>query len=327
MTTNPNPTNETTAIRVCGICQQPIADNADPTIDPRDLVCPSCQAKIDDYKARVAARHARLQAAAERAQKESDALLGQARKMASVIPFGQPILVGHYSEGRDRRYRDRIDKKYRKGFALMDEAKRLADRAEDSINSRTISPDDPQAIIKYKAKLADLEKFQTYMKAVNVKVRALLKSTLSPEDQAKALVALASEHEQTLSIERAADMLKGDLLKRKGFPSYALTNNNAMINDVKERIKRIETRAVEIATNPEPVTREERQGVTIERDLAENRLRLIFPSKPSPKIIAALKYNGFRWSPYNKAWQRFLNGYAAEYHAKEIVKLVEDENQ
>ena len=28
--------------------------------------------------------------------------------MASVIPFGQPILVGHHSERRDRSYRDRI---------------------------------------------------------------------------------------------------------------------------------------------------------------------------------------------------------------------------
>jgi Domain of unknown function (DUF3560) len=28
--------------------------------------------------------------------------------MASVIPFGQPILVGHYSEKSDRRHRSRI---------------------------------------------------------------------------------------------------------------------------------------------------------------------------------------------------------------------------
>ena len=42
--------------------------------------------------------------------------------MASAIPFGQPILVGHHSEGRDRRYRDRIHNTFGKAFATMDKA-------------------------------------------------------------------------------------------------------------------------------------------------------------------------------------------------------------
>jgi hypothetical protein len=36
------------------------------------------------------------------------ALYDDAHRMADAIPFGQPILDGHHSEGRDRRYRDRI---------------------------------------------------------------------------------------------------------------------------------------------------------------------------------------------------------------------------
>ncbi|MEE8059026.1 MAG: DUF3560 domain-containing protein [Pseudomonadales bacterium] len=42
------------------------------------------------------------------ARQESQTVYKRAKDMAPVIPFGQPILVGHHSEHRDRRYRDRI---------------------------------------------------------------------------------------------------------------------------------------------------------------------------------------------------------------------------
>lgn len=33
-------------------------------------------------------------------------------------------------------------------------------------------------------------------------------------------------------------------------------------------------------------------------------MQILFPGKPSSEIISYLKSNGFRWSPFNKAWQR-----------------------
>jgi len=39
---------------------------------------------------------------AEKAKTRADALSEQSHKMMSVIPMGQPILVGHHSEKRDR---------------------------------------------------------------------------------------------------------------------------------------------------------------------------------------------------------------------------------
>jgi hypothetical protein len=55
-----------------------------------------------DYEARRAARIDRLHARAEKARTESASAEQQARRMADVIPLGQPILVGHHSEGRER---------------------------------------------------------------------------------------------------------------------------------------------------------------------------------------------------------------------------------
>jgi hypothetical protein len=43
----------------------------------------------------------------------------QAHDMASIIPLGQPIIVGHYSEKGDRAYRARINSKYRKASHLL----------------------------------------------------------------------------------------------------------------------------------------------------------------------------------------------------------------
>ena len=77
----------------------------------------------EEYDTKRQARYERLLKAAERASMESQSLHNQAHEMASVIPFGQPILIGHYSEGRDRRYRARIENKFRKGFELYNAPK------------------------------------------------------------------------------------------------------------------------------------------------------------------------------------------------------------
>jgi len=70
---------------------------------------------MNAYEERQETRRERLETAAAKARKEAEVLLGSAHTMADAIPFGQPILVGHHSEGRDRRYRARIEGKFSKG--------------------------------------------------------------------------------------------------------------------------------------------------------------------------------------------------------------------
>jgi hypothetical protein len=74
----------------------------------------------------------RLEARAEKAQAAGSAMVARADEMASLIPLGQPILCGHHSEQRDRRYRERIDNTPGRGFEQLKQAKRLESAAEAS---------------------------------------------------------------------------------------------------------------------------------------------------------------------------------------------------
>lgn len=79
---------------------------------------PNWAAKAE-HAAEMAAKH----------ENKSNEIFNQAEKMASVIPFGQPILVGHHSERSDRNFRDRIHNKFGKSFEEHDIAEKYAERA------------------------------------------------------------------------------------------------------------------------------------------------------------------------------------------------------
>ena len=75
-------------------------------------------------------RAGRLEERAGRKQSAADAAHTRAQRIASAIPLGQPILVGHHSERRHRRDLARIDAGYRQAFELGDAARDLARRAD-----------------------------------------------------------------------------------------------------------------------------------------------------------------------------------------------------
>jgi Domain of unknown function (DUF3560) len=63
---------------------------------------------MNPFEQRQAARKERLEARAGALRTEGEARLSRARKMADIIPFGQPILIGHHSERGDRSYGPRF---------------------------------------------------------------------------------------------------------------------------------------------------------------------------------------------------------------------------
>ncbi|WP_440063900.1 DUF3560 domain-containing protein [Streptosporangium sp. OZ121] len=73
-------------------------------------------------------RHA-LARKAEKRGGEADAAFNRADQIAERFAGGQPILVGHHSEGRARRDRDRVDQAMRTGLDKSKEAKEVARRA------------------------------------------------------------------------------------------------------------------------------------------------------------------------------------------------------
>lgn len=276
------------------------------------VLCPACADRVKAYVDKVAARADRLRRASDRANTAAAADLRRADEMASGIPFGQPILVGHYSEGRDRRYRERIRKTMRRGFEKQKEATELARRAETAENNRAISSDDPAAVLKLTAELAKCKAEQDEMKRVNAIIRKLTRGGKSPTGEILAA-------EANIPLRRASGLLLPDFAGRIGYPDYKLKNNGANIRRIEQRIAALKKQAAKAAASPVEVEVTE-SGVKIERNREDNRLRLFFGGKPAPAIIAALKANGFRWSPTIGAWQRQMSP-GADYAAATIIKL------
>ena len=126
--------------------------------------------KHNSYDRKLDAKRERLLARADKAEREGDARIKRANDDASAIPLGQPILVGHHSEKRDRNFRNRIHNNYSKGHELKQKASNLRQRAA-SVGTAGISSDDPDAVVKLSEKLEELENKQQLYKAINQALR------------------------------------------------------------------------------------------------------------------------------------------------------------
>ena len=164
-----------------------------------------------------------------------------------------------------------------------------------------------------KNRLANAERFQAAMKAAN---RIIRKKKLSDEEKVQGMIEIG------LSAAAARKALTPDFAGRLGFPSYALTNNNALIKRLRDKIAKMEAQAARIeaieaggapalADIPFPAGDGFPAG-SVEFNEADERLRLHFDAKPSADMIAKLKGRGFRWSRKNEAWQRKLTANARQ---------------
>lgn len=248
---------------------------------------------MNAYEEKKAARIERQRTRAERIGRLAAQGHERARQMASVIPFGEPIHVGHYSEGRDRRYRARIDSTFRKSFELAKEAVNLERRASAAESNPSISSDDPDAVAKLREKLAEEERQLVATKSANKHLRA---GRLS---EAVALLDWWSDPVGRLAI-----------LKSLGHNTIPTTNASAEIRRIKQRIEHLERVAAQAPNAPEVFG-----DVRVVEE--ENRVRVFFPGKPDEATRTRLKRAGFRWSPTVGAWQAYPN-----YHAQQEARSI-----
>lgn len=165
-----------------------------------------------------------------------------------------------------------------------------------------ISSDDPNAIAKLESKLKSLEKAQETMKEVNAYYRKHKTLDGCPNLNAE-------------QIERLkANMARSYRTDPKPYEGWALSNNNAEIHRIKERITSL-THKKEVG-----FTGWEFDGGRVEANSEDNRLRIFFDEKPDENIRTELKSKGFKWAPSVKAWQRQLNNNAI-YTAKHMKFL------
>ena len=108
-----------------------------------------------NFEERKQARIERYKELSVKNENKSSELFAQQRKMASVIPMGQPILIGHHSEKGHRSLLNRIDNTMRKSVQASDKAEYYADKANAAENNIAIFSDDPEAIRKLKEKIKE----------------------------------------------------------------------------------------------------------------------------------------------------------------------------
>jgi hypothetical protein len=101
------------------------------------------------------------------------------------------------------------------------------------------------------------------------------------------------------------------------FPAYELSSIRGKIERTEQRLAELDRREQQAA---EPQTGTAFDGGQIVRNIDLNRLQILFDAIPDADTRAALKQNGFRWSPKNQAWQRQLTD-NAERAARQVLRL------
>lgn len=233
----------------------------------------------------------------------STSLWKETNQMASMMN-GQPILIGHHSEGRHRRDIEKMHSKMSRSVQADKKAEHYADRAETIEKNYAISSDDPNALSRLTDKLEKLVKMQETVKAANIIVKS---KKLLPEQKVVQLQTLG------FSEEKAKSLLEPDFAGRLGFPRFVLSNNNQNMKTIRDRIAKLN------ALSQIKTTEEEINGRKLVINAEDNRVQIFFDNKPTEEIRIRLKRSGFRWAPSVGAWMKQINLHAI-WQAKEILK-------
>ena len=171
-----------------------------------------------------------------------------------------------------------------------------------------IKSDDERAIEKLEEKLEDLKGTQERMKAANKAIR--MKDTEAGDDALR---------EMGYSEEAIKQLREPDFCGRLGYPGYLLTNNNANIHRVEERLNRLK------AVKEKGSSEQEFGTFKVVENTEDMRYQIIFDGKPDTEVRTLLKSNGFKWAPSQGAWQRQIttNGKYALNRVVEKLKEME----
>jgi len=263
------------------------------------------------FQERKEARIERYEERAEQAKAEANARFNSPANKCLSSMDGQPILIGHHSEKRHRALIARAHNDMDKGCEEVKKAEYYKDKAISASHNGAIMTDDPNALLKLRAKLAELEALQATMKAVNAAHKRFLRK---PES-------LDSSGLSDAYKSRVRDYKPQYSWEPHPFPPYAMSNNNANIKRVRDRIKQLESLVAKQITADAPQETLSGDGWRIVEDVQDNRLCFVFDAKPNESTRERLRACGFKWSPTRGAWVRMLNNSAranAEYVATQL---------
>lgn len=201
---------------------------------------------------------------------------------------------------------DKNMENFRKADHYLDMLKRA--------HTLAVKSDDPEVLDFLRAKLAGLEEAHALMVSANAYYR-----------KNKTLEGFEGIPADTMAwITRPGVYLPGGrngdgsplAFYGKPFPTYELTNSNANIKRVKQRIETLE------AVKASKPIEEERDGYTYRENAEAMRVQFQFDGKPDDETRALLKRNGFRWAPSQGVWQRQLND-NGKYAAHRVMEALD----
>ena len=223
-------------------------------------------------------------------------LASRARCASSMItgPSNFPVLrMEKRNEVAHRRLTDLLDYRERALAAI---------RRTLQPELRPIMSGDADATARLQEKIKAAKLDQEKFKAINAAIRK--HRPQGPQAQLEAVAAaLLGYYPGKNTTALAEQLLKPDFCGRIGYADYELTNNNA-------NIRRMEQRLASIQRNQSlPTVEKQGAAATIEDCPAENRIRLTFPGKPSAEIRTTLKRGGFHWAPSLGVWQAYRHNH------------------
>lgn len=201
---------------------------------------------------------------------------------------------------------DKNMENFRKADHYLDMLKRA--------HTLSVKSDDPEVLDFLRAKLAGLEEAHALMVSANAYYR-----------KNKTLEGFEGIPADTMAwITRPGVYLPGGrngdgsplAFYGKPFPTYELTNSNANIKRVKQRIETLE------AVKASKPIEEEHDGYTYRENAEAMRVQFQFDGKPDDETKALLKRNGFRWAPSLGVWQRQLND-NGKYAAHRVMEVLD----
>lgn len=232
-------------------------------------------------------------------------LQSKSRCMSSMItgPANFPVArMQKYNQWEDNKFND-----------FMQWRKRIISALARSERKRTQGSELEQAVKNLNERKAAHERMKAANKIIN-------------KPNAAELLAAQGFNEETI-----ANLLNPKYsYDKKGFQGFYLTNNNANIKRLEDRVKQLQAKEQvkeQIAAGEKTTPEITINGAVIRQDFTIDRICIIFDGKPEANVIAALKSSGFHWSPHHKVWMR-KNTSNAVYAAKHIctneLKPVED---
>ena len=208
--------------------------------------------------------------------------------------------AARFPTARNNKRMDISDRRSNEIREHLKRAKKAATRAafphgEPDGPVRGSNPDAPELLRqRIAARVMDQER----MKGANKAIRSVKSG-----DEAEMVQAVSDAIGCSLAI--AAAIVQPDFCGRRGFPSYATSNNNAEIKRLKDRLAVLEAKREK--GGKETVHNTTAGRVEVVENVEADRIQLVFPGKPDAETRSMLKTNGFRWSPRAGAWQRHLN--------------------